>query len=282
MESPIITTVVENSEVKKALEDNGFNVRIIGDFESVYSTEVIINSDLETIAKNVHSGGKGDSITTYEKQDFYKEYNYRSTLAQVIYHLAWWDSKAQSDKWDEFKEELEDNLNGKNEETENIFNIVDDLCGDGKKTDICEGSDKGSKKAKITDTETAETAFTNGNNGKEGSDANDNVESLYSSFDEAIDRFSECFSDEKDRWNYYEYTEGFEKYPGPLPDKRLKDDLHRHNLIMPFSKLSRENGKDESTGKTELSEMQGEAKYFVEAYRNLIKKAGKIKNKNAN
>ena len=107
---PMITTVVENSQVANTLEQNDYNIEIIGDFESVYSNDVIIESELEDIAYEVHHSGKPEeNITTYDRAEFYKEYNYRSTIAQVIYYLSWKKSTDfESSSWKEFTLDLQD------------------------------------------------------------------------------------------------------------------------------------------------------------------------------
>ena len=211
MDRPMITTVVENSQVANTLDQNDYNIEIIGDFESVYSKDVIIESELEDIAKAVHHSGKPEeNITTYDRAEFYKEYNYRSTIAQVIYYLSWKKSTDfESSSWENFTLDLQ------NEAPGGLGAII--------------------------------------NAAKNGA--------AEEALDKKIEEYECCFADEKERWNYYVLTEGYEKYEGSCKTKNetdiLKGSLHRHKLIVPFSTLSKE-GK------------RGEVIYFTDAYKMLI------------
>ncbi len=216
-EKPIITTVVQNSYVKESIEkDNSYNISIIGDFKSVYSSDVILNSELEELAVSVHTEGKeGSDITTYKRSMFYKEYNYRSTIAQVIYHKAWHESGHEGEKWKGFIDAIKPSLEA------------------------------------ISKYETEDS------------------EELRGALDALIEDYGSCISDEKERWNNYEFTEGFVKYEGKKwPDNKseeannpelnlsrdiLKNKLHNHKLILHFSELTDDQKRDE-------------AKYFVRKY----------------
>ena len=88
---PIITTVVQNSKIAETVNENTYFINIIGNFKKVYSDEVIINSELEKIAYEVHLAGSSKSrksAVTYDENAFYEEYNYRSSIALVIFLSA--------------------------------------------------------------------------------------------------------------------------------------------------------------------------------------------------
>ena len=85
--SPIIHTVIHNPEKKEALVDlktaKGvpYNIDFLGDFNSLYSDETMINSTLEKEALKRHM-----SWDTSKEEDFWAyEYNYRSSVASVIH-----------------------------------------------------------------------------------------------------------------------------------------------------------------------------------------------------
>lgn len=84
---PIIHAVVKNSQQKKALSGitnyrgQRYDLELIGDLESSYSVDVIIDSELEADALARHmKWGNEEEFWTYE-------YNYRSSVASAI-HLA--------------------------------------------------------------------------------------------------------------------------------------------------------------------------------------------------
>ena len=77
-----------NSQQKKALQGiknyrgQAYDIEFIGDMESSYTEDVIIDSDLEADALNRHlKWGKEDEFWTYE-------YNYRSSMASAIHMKA--------------------------------------------------------------------------------------------------------------------------------------------------------------------------------------------------
>lgn len=82
---PQIQTVVYNNKKKKAIinatnfKGQKLDVEIIGDLESSYSEDVILESDIETLALERHKKwGDEESFWNYE-------YNYRSSIASVIH-----------------------------------------------------------------------------------------------------------------------------------------------------------------------------------------------------
>lgn len=85
---PKIQAIVYNSRHKKALEGiknfkgQEYGIEFIGDMESTYTWDVIINSELEEKALKRHlKWGNEDEFWTYE-------YNYRSSLASLIHMKA--------------------------------------------------------------------------------------------------------------------------------------------------------------------------------------------------
>lgn len=85
---PVIQAIVYNSQQKKALQGiknyrgQAYDIEFIGDMESSYTEDVIIDSDLEADALNRHlKWGKEDEFWTYE-------YNYRSSMASAIHMKA--------------------------------------------------------------------------------------------------------------------------------------------------------------------------------------------------
>ncbi|MBQ8696559.1 MAG: hypothetical protein IJ519_02460, partial [Clostridia bacterium] len=85
---PTIQAIVYNSQQKNALRGirnyrgQEYDIDFIGDLESYYSSEVIINSDLEADALKRHmKWGAEDEFWTYE-------YNYRSSVASAIHMKA--------------------------------------------------------------------------------------------------------------------------------------------------------------------------------------------------
>ncbi len=85
---PVIQAVVYNSQQKKALggiknyRGQAYDIEFVGDIESSYSEDVIIDSELEEEALRRHlKWGKEDEFWTYE-------YNYRSSMASAIHMKA--------------------------------------------------------------------------------------------------------------------------------------------------------------------------------------------------
>lgn len=85
---PVIQAIVYNSEQKKALQGiknyrgQAYGIDFIGDMESSYIEDVIIDSELEEAALARHlKWGKEDEFWTYE-------YNYRSSMASAIHMKA--------------------------------------------------------------------------------------------------------------------------------------------------------------------------------------------------
>lgn len=85
---PIIQAIVYNSQQKKALEGiknyrgQEYDIEFIGDMESSYTADVIIDSELEEDALSRHlKWGKEEEFWTYE-------YNYRSSMASAIHMKA--------------------------------------------------------------------------------------------------------------------------------------------------------------------------------------------------
>jgi len=85
---PVIQAVIYNSQQKNALKNiknyrgQEYDIEFIGDIESSYTENVIINSELEDDALDRHlKWGKEDEFWTYE-------YNYRSSMASAIHMKA--------------------------------------------------------------------------------------------------------------------------------------------------------------------------------------------------
>ncbi len=85
---PVIHAIVYNSQQKKALEGirnyrgQPYDITFIGDMESSYTEDVIIDSDLEEEALQRHlKWGKEEGFWFYE-------YNYRSSMASAIHMKA--------------------------------------------------------------------------------------------------------------------------------------------------------------------------------------------------
>ncbi len=83
--NPAIQTVVYNTDKKEALSDvihfdkKAYNIDFIGDMKSLYSEAVILESALETVAKERHmQWGPEEAFWQYD-------YNYRSSIASVIH-----------------------------------------------------------------------------------------------------------------------------------------------------------------------------------------------------
>ncbi len=82
---PVIQTIIYNSDQKNALQGisnyrgQAYNIDFIGDLESSYTENVIIDSELEADALRRHmKWGKEEEFWQYE-------YNYRSSLASAIH-----------------------------------------------------------------------------------------------------------------------------------------------------------------------------------------------------
>lgn len=82
-----IQAIVYNSEKKEALADirnfkkEPYDIDFIGDINSSYSEEVILDSDVEEAALKRHLAYNGD------ERDFWKyRYNYKSSVAAAIHH----------------------------------------------------------------------------------------------------------------------------------------------------------------------------------------------------
>lgn len=85
---PVIQAVVYNSQQKKALENiknyrgQAYDIEFVGDIESSYTGDVIMDSELEDDALKRHlKWGKEEEFWTYE-------YNYRSSMASAIHMKA--------------------------------------------------------------------------------------------------------------------------------------------------------------------------------------------------
>ena len=85
---PVIQTIVYDSEKKRALagiknyRGQSYNIDFIGDIESIYSENVIVDSELERDALERH-------LKWGKEQDFWDyEYNYRSSIATAIHFRA--------------------------------------------------------------------------------------------------------------------------------------------------------------------------------------------------
>lgn len=83
--TPVIQTVVYNSEKKEALTDvknfkgSPYKIDFIGDMKSSYSEEVILDSDVEKEALNRH-------MKWGEESEFWRyDYNYKSSIASAIH-----------------------------------------------------------------------------------------------------------------------------------------------------------------------------------------------------
>lgn len=85
---PVIQTIIYNSQQKRALKGiknfkgQAYNIDFIGDIESSYTENVIMNSELEKIALERHMKW-GDEATFWDY-----EYNYRSSMAVAIHMKA--------------------------------------------------------------------------------------------------------------------------------------------------------------------------------------------------
>ncbi len=84
---PVIQAVVYNSEKKNSLQNlknfkgQAYNIDFVGDLETLYSEEVIIDSELEQAALRVHLGYDSEG-----EEDFWNyEYNYRSSMATALH-----------------------------------------------------------------------------------------------------------------------------------------------------------------------------------------------------
>ena len=99
-DTPIIQTVIHNSEEARALEDiknfkeQAYNIQCVGDLKTSYSEEVIRNTELENQALEVHmsysiknkTGAELEKAVREATETFWKyEYNYRSSMATVIH-----------------------------------------------------------------------------------------------------------------------------------------------------------------------------------------------------
>lgn len=87
---PSITTIVSDSEKKAALFDakdrnnKSFDINFIGDDKTIYSDDVIINSELEKEALELHKRyNNGNPLGFYEY-----EYNYKSSTASALHLKA--------------------------------------------------------------------------------------------------------------------------------------------------------------------------------------------------
>lgn len=85
---PVIQSIVYNSQQKIALEGiknyrgQAYDIRFIGDLESSYTQDVIIDSELEEEALRIHmKWGKEEEFWTYQ-------YNYCSSVASAIHMRA--------------------------------------------------------------------------------------------------------------------------------------------------------------------------------------------------
>lgn len=85
---PVIQAVVYNSQQRRALEGienyrgQAYDIEFVGDVESSYTEDVIIDSELEEDALKRHlKWGKEEEFWTYE-------YNYRSSMASAIHMKA--------------------------------------------------------------------------------------------------------------------------------------------------------------------------------------------------
>lgn len=85
---PVIQAIVYNSRQKRALEGiknfrgQKYDIDFIGDLDSSYAADVIIDSELEEAALKIHlKWGKEEEFWNYE-------YNYRSSMASAIHMQA--------------------------------------------------------------------------------------------------------------------------------------------------------------------------------------------------
>ena len=85
---PVIQTIIYNSQQRKALagirnyRGQAYDIDFIGDIESSYTEAVIVDSELEEAALQVHlKWGQEEEFWTYE-------YNYRSSMASAIHMNA--------------------------------------------------------------------------------------------------------------------------------------------------------------------------------------------------
>ena len=91
--SPVIQAVVYNSNTKEALNNaknaDGvkYDLELIGDLDEVYSEAVIINSELEQEAADIHCKYISGDLTEEEhlRNLFRYEYNFRSSLASALH-----------------------------------------------------------------------------------------------------------------------------------------------------------------------------------------------------
>ncbi len=99
---PVIKTVIYNSEEKEALSyitnyrGQPYGVEGIGDFESTYSEEILLGSQLEHLALQRH-------LKWGQEEEFWQyEYNYRSSMASAVHMKARiWCGIAGADKKEE-------------------------------------------------------------------------------------------------------------------------------------------------------------------------------------
>lgn len=90
---PVIQAVVYNSDTKAALQDaknaDGvkYDLDLIGDLDELYSEAVIINSELEQDAADIHCKYISGDLTEEEhlRNLFRYEYNFRSSLASALH-----------------------------------------------------------------------------------------------------------------------------------------------------------------------------------------------------
>ncbi len=85
---PVIHAVVKSSRQKKALADiknfrgQAYHIDFIGDLESTYTGDVVLDSGLEPDTVGIHRAwGSEETVWTYE-------YNYRSSVAAAIHNKA--------------------------------------------------------------------------------------------------------------------------------------------------------------------------------------------------
>lgn len=85
---PVIKTIVYNIDEKKALEgitnyrNQPYGIETLGDFETLYSEEILLGSELEKLGLERHlKWGKEEEFWQYE-------YNYRSSVASAIHMKA--------------------------------------------------------------------------------------------------------------------------------------------------------------------------------------------------
>ena len=93
---PQIRAIIYNSDERKALEGahnfagSSYDIDFFGDLASTYSEEVIINSELEDKALNLHKGWADPELPEEEQERLFwdYEYNYRSSIATAIHQEA--------------------------------------------------------------------------------------------------------------------------------------------------------------------------------------------------